>query len=287
LVREFDISLLVGRLFRDKHLDGAPLRIRKEAAESSDVSRAIDGLLTKGLLQSPADIPYSGLFESPGETLPAEQVVCFMDPLCYLSHLSAMQWYGITDRRPKPIQISSPRGTLWTTKTGALMASALTQSSWTGGEPTDSIVRGRFAWRNFPSRIRGHAIERYQDSYWQSANYDEASGLRVSTVGRTYLDMIRSPGQCGGIRHVLDVFEEHGRRHRNLIVREVNEFGTKLDKSRVGYILDEMLGVDVDSSPTLTTWLSTAVQRGGSRKLDPDADYAPVFSERWCLSLNI
>ena len=298
LVREFDLSLVLDRLFREKHFDGLPLRIRKERPETADLTRVINGLLDEGVLKESKDLRYDGLFERPGESMTAEEIVCFMDPLCYLSHLSAMQWHGITDRRPKPVQVSSPRGTYWTTRISDMVQrevfrSRQPQTDETAQEPLPfaideqdlSGVWGRFAWRVFPARVRSREIERYQDSYWRSDNYTEASGVRVSTIGRTYLDMIRHPSRCGGIRHVLEVFEEHGRRHRNLIVREVNEFGTKLDKSRVGYILEERLGIP--STPTLESWLRTAVQRGGSRKLDAEADYAPTFSERWCLSLNV
>ena len=33
-------------------------------------------------------------------------------------------------------------------------------------------------------------------------------------------------------------------------------------------------------------WEKSA-QRGGSRKLDPEGEYVPDFSERWKLSLNV
>jgi len=291
LVSEFDIALLVRRLFRDKHLDDIPLRIKKQTPESFDLKRVIDGLLERGVLKKPTDVPYKGLFERPGKETSVEQLVCFMDPVCYLSDLSAMQWHGITDRRPKSIQVTSARGTEWTSLVQFLMEKDIKEGSyWTGGQPLkeSAVIPSRGAWRTFPARIRGRPVERRQDSSWPAKmDFLDNQGVRVATIGRTYLDMIRHPARCGGIQHVLDVFEEHGRRHRNLIVREVNESGTKLDKSRVGYILNERLGVDVDSSPTLTAWLNTAVQRGGSRKLDAEADYSPTFSERWCLSLNV
>jgi hypothetical protein len=39
------------------------------------------------------------------------------------------------------------------------------------------------------------------------------------------------------------------------------------------------------SDRRLDDWLRYAA-RGGSRKLDVKAEYAPVFSERWSLSIN-
>jgi predicted transcriptional regulator of viral defense system len=107
--------------------------------------------------------------------------------------------------------------------------------------------------------------------------------LRVSTIGRTFLDMIQEPDLCGGIYHVLAVWEENAGRNLPLIVGEVDQHGSKIDKVRVGYILEERLGL---KHPSLENWVTFA-QRGGSRKLYANASYSERFSEMWCLSLNI
>lgn len=39
----------------------------------------------------------------------AEEVVCSVDPFCYVSHLSAMEYHGLTNRMPTLLFISSPR----------------------------------------------------------------------------------------------------------------------------------------------------------------------------------
>jgi predicted transcriptional regulator of viral defense system len=106
---------------------------------------------------------------------------------------------------------------------------------------------------------------------------------RVATIGRTFLDMLREPGLCGGIYHVLDIFTEQAPRYLRLIVDEIDRHGTKIDKVRAGYVLAERLNL---THPAFAVW-QTCAQRGGSRKLDAQADYSPRFSETWCLSINI
>ncbi len=93
--------------------------------------------------------------------------------------------------------------------------------------------------------------------------------IRVSTIGRTFLEMLKNPELCGEINHVLDVFEEYGEKHIRLITDDIDKNGTPIIKVRAGYILDELLNV---KSEVIEKWSSFA-QRGGSRKLDPKSEY--------------
>ena len=58
---------------------------------------------------------------------------------------------------------------------------------------------------------------------------------------------------------------------------------TIIDKIRTGYILDERVGLN---NTAVENW-RMEVQRGGSRKLVAEAPYAPTYSEKWGLSINI
>ena len=42
-----------------------------------------------------------------------EEVACTMDPFSFISHLSAMQYHGLTDRMPKILVLSSPAQKNW------------------------------------------------------------------------------------------------------------------------------------------------------------------------------
>jgi predicted transcriptional regulator of viral defense system len=95
--------------------------------------------------------------------------------------------------------------------------------------------------------------------------------------------MLTEPGLCGGMRHVLDVWENEAGQWVPEIVAAIDQLDIKIVKVRAGYILSEIMDID---HPALHNWEKFA-QRGGSRKLDPDADYAPEFSERWMISINV
>jgi predicted transcriptional regulator of viral defense system len=106
--------------------------------------------------------------------------------------------------------------------------------------------------------------------------------VRVMTPERTLVDGLQQPDLCGGIETVLRAWVAA----RDLLdVERVIEYTERFDvvvlRQRVGYVL-EAIGL---GHPTLETWRRGA-HRGGSSKLVGSASYAPVYSERWNLSLN-
>jgi predicted transcriptional regulator of viral defense system len=108
--------------------------------------------------------------------------------------------------------------------------------------------------------------------------------IRVSSIGRTFLDMLRKPDLCGGMNHVIDVFIEHAKPYLPLIINEIDRHGDKIEKVRAGYILEERC--HIIENPKIDAWVVFA-QRGGSRVLDPTTPYWSTFSEKWCLSINV
>ena len=283
LLTEYDIAKVVISLYATKEWSGSKLRLKKDYPANADIERVIEQLLALSFIQKSSDVPYKGVYERTGMNVSADQVICHLDPFCYLSHLSAMQWHGITNRRVHTLFVSAPADTRW--------SSLIKDYYHDDLEPLNHGLSQRFprAYKvfrhDFPKKIKGKTVKRHTSRHWDLEAASSMNGIRVATVGRTFLDMVRDPELCGGIHHVLDAFEDSGRRFKNAILREVEAHGSKLDKSRVGYIMEEKIGLD--NNPTLSKWLETAVQRGGSRKLDARGDYAPEYSERWCLSLNI
>jgi hypothetical protein len=45
------------------------------------------------------------------------------------------------------------------------------------------------------------------------------SQVRVSSIGKTFMDMTRRPDYCGGEEHVLESFIEHGKKYAPLIIK--------------------------------------------------------------------
>src|SRR3546814_17754380 len=99
--------------------------------------------------------------------------------------------------------------------------------------------------------------------------------IRVATVGRTFLEMLREPEHCGGIQHVVDTYKDYAARYLPLITEELERHGTAIEKVRAGYLLDEVCHLQ---HPTMTAWIKHA-QRGGSRMLDPRSDERRVGNE--------
>jgi predicted transcriptional regulator of viral defense system len=58
------------------------------------------------------------------------------------------------------------------------------------------------------------------------------------------MDMTRRPDYCGGEEHVLESFIEHGKKYAPLIIKEVDKLGRHIDKVRVGFILDKIIGIN-------------------------------------------
>ena len=85
------------------------------------------------------------------------------------------------------------------------------------------------------------------------------------------------------MRHVLDVWENEADQWVPEIIAAIDALDSKIAKVRAGYILSEVMDID---DPALHNWEQFS-QRGGSRKLDTDAEYAPEFLERWMTSINV
>lgn len=208
---------------------------------------------------------------------PAE-VVCSLDPFAYVSHLSAMEHHGLTDRFPKILYMTRPPAAEWRKQAAARSAKDL-------GERLPFYEEAGLP-RLVPPKIAsvGHTvIQFYERSQLGAFRLVAGSSLRVATIGRVFLDMLREPSLCGGIQHVIDIYQREAKRYLKFIVDEVDRHGQSIDKVRAGYLLTEVCMLD---EPLISDWEKFA-QRGGSRKLDPDGEYAPDFSARWQLSINV
>ncbi len=215
----------------------------------------------------------------------AEEAFCALDPFSYLSHLSAMAWHGLTDRLPNTLFFTRPSAGLWKRLSDKRLQGML------------KALFPLYQQARFPGyqRVAIQKLNKRRLNIWSSSRLDDAyqaaykkasdGRIRVATVGRCFLDMVREPLLCGGVYHVIEVFEEHGANHAEQILAELDHHGNRVEQARVGYLL-ERADPDLASHPTLQRW-AASVTRGGSRKLDPASDYSDHFSERWALSINV
>lgn len=208
---------------------------------------------------------------------PAE-IACSLDPFAYVSHLSAMEYYGLTDRFPSVLFMLTPSDKSWRLQARERMHKDL-------GAGFDEYIRsGLPKLKKYElNRIAQTSIQFHERSQLGAFRHVADSPMRVATIGRVFLDMIREPHLCGGMQHVIDVYRAEARRYLRLIVDDVEQWGTAIDKVRAGFLLSDVCGLE---DPVMDGWVQYA-QRGGSRKLDPEGEYAATYSERWKLSLNV
>ena len=205
----------------------------------------------------------------------AEEAICLVDPFAYISHLSAMQRYGVTDRSPEALHITTPARTLWTHMRDIQMAEDYEDEPAQSSLPQLSKIGIR-------EKVRRRHVIIHESKHPAKPAPIAGSVGRIATIGRVFVDMLDQPLLCGGIRHVLDCYDRHAAQWLDEIVTAVDTTDSPIVKVRAGYILDEMMGL---SHPDINGWTRWA-QRGGSRKLDSQAPYGQIFSEKWMIALN-
>jgi predicted transcriptional regulator of viral defense system len=280
VVTSYQLGVILFNLYKVKSYKGEAIAsLQKLYPDSGTYNRKINQLQEEGILTSYKGFPDKSVFSLLGRSHDSvEDIVCTVDPFCYVSHLSAMEYHGLTNRVPSKLFISSPAPKLWKGYARAKMEKDLKGDLGIYNQNNmPELKRTRF------EKIDRREIHRFSSVHWGAYKNIKGRMMRVSTIGRTFLDMLKNPELCGGINHVLEVFEEHAESYQQLIIDEVGQHGGPIDKVRAGYILDERLKLEFNEKKD---WLKS-VQRGGSRKLDASSEYEPVWSEKWCLSLNV
>ncbi len=279
VVTAYRLGVILHQLYAEKAYQGEKIsRLQKDFATSVEFHQRLAELLNAGVLR-----PLRGCSATVYSLLgrrddDAEEIACSIDPFCYLSHLSAMAHHGLTERIPTALFLSSPDARAW--------------KQFAEERMEKDLKRGYAAYREHGlplltrlklDKIGRREVHRFASSHLGAYKNVQGKTLRVSSIGRTFLDMLRNPELCGGMRHVMEVFEEHAAGYLPLIVSEITQHGSKIDKVRAGYILEERMHL---RDATVESWAAFA-QRGGSRKLDASAEYVPKWSDKWCLSLNL
>jgi len=277
VISHYELGVLLSRLYISKKFQGEPLeRISKNFPSQPDLKRVEGRLVNIGVIK-----PEGTWWAILGKKNygPAE-VLCSLDPFAYVSHLSAMSFHGLTDRLPNTLTASTPDYKNW-----KIFAKQRMEKDFEGRlEEYFSSELPRLTKPLF-KKIGKERVDMFSSVHVGPGGFKRISDsvLRVATIGRVFLDMVREPIRCGGMRHVVDVYRDYGLQYKNLIIDELDQHGNKIEKVRVGYLLEEVCKI---KDARIEKWLS-CVERGGSRKLDPNGEYEPIFSERWSLSINV
>lgn len=287
VIHEYEYIRHVAELYRNRTYLGSTIqKISSPYPEKFILSRHLQALINNGVLKQVGSLP---IYSFSSAKTSAQQVVCTLNPFSYLSHLSAMEWHHLTDRIPHAIHLVT-----CSQKQFKILADELANKDF---PPLEKISGETFTYEVISGvpithqKINNKKIMKYTIHEHSQKNFknmpiqQDSGGIRVASVGQTFLDMLKEPNFCGGINHVLEVFEEHAERYLSLIVRAADKQGSTIDKMRVGYLLEERFGF-AKNNPTIEGW-KTLAQRGGSRVLVAGEPYSNIFSETWCLSINL
>ncbi|MFZ6743520.1 type IV toxin-antitoxin system AbiEi family antitoxin domain-containing protein [Undibacterium sp. JH2W] len=282
VVSLYDLSVAALRLYARKEYAGDKIKnIRAEAPRRDNIVKFRNSMMENGILEARNDFPRNCFLLTASPFKDPFDLACGLDSFCYISHLSAMSYHGLTDRFPKRLFLTTPTTPIWKERAEAKMVKDL-------GENYELFknlafpVLNRHSFDNFNKSNVNYLVTKLADQGAYISPSDRP--IRVSSIGRTFLDMLRKSELCGGMNHVIDVFTEQAKTYLPLIISEIDRHGEKIEKVRAGYILEERC--NIIGNPKIESWIQFA-QRGGSRVLDPSAPYWSTFSEKWCLSINV
>ena len=274
VLRDYQLFFLLKEIY--KHPEGLYLRDKKPSVATYRRTRNL--LIKAQIIKRDQNYPNTYRVLSLPD-LPADEITCLVDPFCYISHLSAMQRYGLTDRRPEALHITTPSSPLIKTLIQKKMEKDY-------GVPLTEINHDEFlrlTITHHPHNVRKRKIENYSTKNWGEHIPIKGTHARISTIGQTFLDMLEEPKLCGGMSHIIDIWKEYAQDYIQDIIASINDAQKPIYKVRAGYILDEIMGI---KKPEIMEWKKYA-QRGGSRILDPSKPFINNYSEKWMISINV
>lgn len=289
VITKEQLSLQIYIFYLKKEYKGEKIhQIRKEKAESNEFEKNIFKLLRSGVISRVEDkAPYhmhphliGGFYEvfyiKGNANVSENDIICSTYPYGYLSYLSAMEWHNITDKIPKFIHFTTCPSNQWK---GRFI------SEFKESHPDIDDIN-KFIPR-FPRNSTVNDIDLIitQETHYVEPMKSRNSCVRVSSIGKTFMDMTRRPEYCGGEDHVIETFIEYGKKYSPSIIKDVDKFGRPIDKARIGFILDKIIGVE---NKKVNEWKSESVKtRGSSKVLSPKSPFSPYFDEDWSISVNV
>ena len=256
-------------------------RTGKEIPPPAKLYRILHVLLRERVLAPDRD--YSAHYRVVGvPDQPADDIVCLIDRFACISHLSAMQRWGLTDRQPHALMITRPDAGTVRKKLAEIAAREAAEIPWKDRPRQPRTGPFRLGNIVHPEHVRARPVRMHVSRRASSMVRDRNGFARVTSIGQTFLDMVQTPRLCGGMSHTLEVWEEHAGDFLDEIIGSVDGCGSVVTQCRAGYILEERLG---NADRRVMAWKSGAA-RGGSRRLDPARPYVPKWSHDWMISIN-
>lgn len=298
VVTEYEAFLLLRALSRAGEFEGEPIRGKKGPPTKDDLRRRARELRKARYLRPDEDFYPEDLegFQSRGRPFKvfrvadipdaaAEDVAALVDPFCYISHLSAMQRLGLTNRTPAELHLTSPETRLWTVLRDQKMAQDYGASLGAESDPAIGMFeeRVRLERISLPKKLRGRQIAFHTTKYLAETRSIRGSFARIAAIGDVFVQMLDEPTLCGGMSHAIEVWANEASPYLEDIIKATDRHHSGIVKVRAAYLLETLFDL---KDARIDAWQQFA-QRGSSRKLDPTRPYLPTYSEKWMLSLNV
>jgi hypothetical protein len=279
----YELGVATMQMYQIKEYAGKKIKnIRSPLPRRESIQGYRNQLMSLGILEEKKEFPADCYLLTSSPFKESTDIVCSLDPFCYISHLSAMEYHGLTDRFTTTIFMTTLPVAIWKIRVHEKIIKDL------GDDLFIKYMENKFPLltKHTISTISKNPIITFSTKSADQGAYVAPTDrpIRVSSIGRTFVDMLRKPEACGGMSHVLDVYRDNAKIYLRLILGEIEQHGEPIDKVRAGYILEELC--EIKDNSIINSWVKFA-QRGGSRILDQNSPFWPTFSERWCLSINV
>jgi len=276
IISKFEIFYLASIIDQNQSYQGQPIRVQKLNFGSRKVAGVITQLIKNRSIINDLDFPHSHFRVLDKNITTASETCCLVDPFCYISHLTAMRKYGITNRIPEITMLTRPATKIWRDLKEDFEEKYL-------GKNLQNIEYFNLKRSKFSGVIREMKIQTIETKFPHPTMQIRDSWDRIAKIGYVFLDMLDKPELCGGMNHVIEVWQEYAENYLDEIIEAVDGCQKKIIKSRAGYIINEVLKIQ---NKHVLEWLKHS-QRGGSRLLDPTRPFVPKFSQKWMLSINV
>jgi hypothetical protein len=278
IVTRYQLLSMIASIAHRGAYQGASVYALKREPTESDYRRVIEQLIAEQKLTRDPDFPASVYAINSLAMSSSADICCLADPYCYVSHLSAMEHYSLTDRIPDALIVTRPASALW----AKMARQTAERDRGELGSATNGFRDFRPRHYGFPATVRRRPVKAHTTRTPGRSVRERDSFARIARVEQVFCDMLTEPDLCGGMQYVLEVWHDHAGDYFDRIVGAVDQLESSIAKVRAGFILTELMHL---TDPTVTGWRRFA-QRGSSRLLDPSRSYAPIYSEVWMISLN-
>lgn len=180
-VTHHQLAKILFELYKNKSFRQIPIRLAKALPTRSDLSRACNGLLNNGVLSNPSGFPPGVFRYMPQPLKSVEGIICSADAFAYVSHLSAMEFHGLTNRLPMTMFVTTLPPVGWKLQAKVQMHAAL-------GNDWEAFAASNLLQMTRPKieKVERKQIHTVTSTIAGAYINVRGSAMRVSSLGRTF-----------------------------------------------------------------------------------------------------